>query len=302
MFKINKKYHLCTVSDYQYLTRGMALYESLISSGFDFNLYYLCIDEKSYFKLKSLNLKHIIVDYLNDIKSDDLTKRKNEIFDGDYTYKPYDDFCWVLASYYSNYLMQERQVSHIMYLDSDLFFYHSPQSIFDNIGDKSVGITPHRNMYLTNEQGFYNVGVIYFKNDETGRQVLKWWRDSVLFKSCIEFSTYGDQKYLDNFIPKFGSENIKEIDTAYIAPWNLRLYVFDIFLKTGEIIWGRDIEKVIYFHFSGFQYDINKDSYICSTKHPIITLNYKMYEDLTISKIYKNYYMNLKNAYKKHKL
>ena len=40
--------NLTTVSDYNYLTKGISLYESLLNSSNDFTLHYLCIDDKSY--------------------------------------------------------------------------------------------------------------------------------------------------------------------------------------------------------------------------------------------------------------
>jgi len=44
---------ICTVSDFNYLSKGLALYESLIEYSDNFILNYLCIDDKSFKILKA---------------------------------------------------------------------------------------------------------------------------------------------------------------------------------------------------------------------------------------------------------
>ena len=43
--------NICTVSDNNYLIKGLTLYESLKESSKDFILHYLCIDDTSFNKL-----------------------------------------------------------------------------------------------------------------------------------------------------------------------------------------------------------------------------------------------------------
>ena len=87
--------NICTVSDSNYLTKGLALYESLKHNTENIVLHYLCIDESAYNKLKQFESNSLKVYSVNDyINNDsallDLNKR-------DYKY-----FCWALASYVTN--------------------------------------------------------------------------------------------------------------------------------------------------------------------------------------------------------
>ena len=65
------KYNCCTLSDYNYLLKGLVLYDSLEKHNKeDFRLYYLCLDQKTYDKLKELNLilEKILNKYQNETK------------------------------------------------------------------------------------------------------------------------------------------------------------------------------------------------------------------------------------------
>ena len=83
--------------------------------------------------------------------------------------------------------------------DADVMFYHDIKTMHDAVSQKSVGIILHRHNRVGDYVGGYNVGVIYFKNDDVGYNCLKWWRDCVMNPTNEWFSEYGncgDQKYL----------------------------------------------------------------------------------------------------------
>ena len=88
-----------------------------------------------------------------------------------------------------------------MYIDSDILLYDDVEVILNAIDNKDVGIFRHRqfNLSIDTPEGHYNVGIVYFKNSDIGKQVLNWWADAVLFKKYPILSTCGDQKYLDEF-------------------------------------------------------------------------------------------------------
>jgi lipopolysaccharide biosynthesis glycosyltransferase len=95
----------------------------------------------------------------------DLMKLKNE----NYRY-----FCWTLASYFSNYLMN-KNLGDVIYIDSDILFHHDLNIVLEAIGEKEVGIFRHRQFKTNRPEGFFNVGVVYFKDSELSRHVLSWW-------------------------------------------------------------------------------------------------------------------------------
>jgi hypothetical protein len=78
----------------------------------------------------------------------------------------------------------------------------------------------------TRVTGIYNVGWVSFRNDETGRSALEWWRERCL-EWCfdrIEPDRFGDQKYLDDWPERFDGVRVSAIDAAGLAPWNEKRY------------------------------------------------------------------------------
>ena len=55
------KYHFCTLFDSAYLSRGLAMYESLSAHCFDFVLYIITFDDQSQNILSMLNLKNVVL-------------------------------------------------------------------------------------------------------------------------------------------------------------------------------------------------------------------------------------------------
>ena len=183
--------HICTVSDINYLDKGLALYESLKANTEDFVLHYLCIDDKSFNKLKqfeSQSLKPYHVEtYLESDTNLKLLK------DSEYRY-----FCWSLASYFTNKLLQT-DIDAITYIDSDIYFHKDFGIVLDEIGDREIGMFRHRQFPLSTPrpEGHYNVGVVHFKKTNVGKRLCAWWADAVLNKRHPEYATCGDQKYLE---------------------------------------------------------------------------------------------------------
>jgi hypothetical protein len=247
--------YFCTLSDINYLPKGLALYKSLKKeTKEDFILYYLVMDEASAQLLAELSLPGIVVHKLSgiEIEREELRNARAN--------RPYTQYCYTLASYYLFYLLGTEKIDHITYIDSDIFFYQDPDIIYKEIGNKSVGIIAHRhNKIGSDRDGAYNVGVIYFKNNEMGKKVLFWWMDAVLNKKYPEYMTCGDQKYLEGFSPLFGEENICVADKTFGhgAPWNFRLYSYEK-ASEGKITWNGKEQLLLFNHFSRFSYDVNK--------------------------------------------
>ena len=70
----------CTLSDINYLDRGLALYQSLLDESKDsFELHYLCLDEQSYKKLIKLSLPQIVIHHVDELETrQDLQEAKND--------------------------------------------------------------------------------------------------------------------------------------------------------------------------------------------------------------------------------
>lgn len=286
---------VCTVSDINYLIKGLTLYESLVRKSKNIKLHYLCIDKESFNFLKKIESSFLIVYDVEDlIKNDNKLQKLKE---NNYKY-----FCWSLASYFTNFLMT-KNVGDITYIDSDIFFHEDIQIILDEIGDKEIGIFRHRQFPMNSNppEGLFNVGVVHFKNKKIGTHILKWWSDAVVNMKYPHLSTCGDQKYLDEFL------NICPDDYLFIdgnighgAPWVWQLYDFSNYKNNQTIIWEGRSQKLIFSHFSQFSYDLDNNSYIPSKMHHIYTSLDYYKKNIELNSIYENYFEEIKKTNKKY--
>ena len=267
--------HLVTLSDHNYLINGLALYESLKAKSPNFLLHYLCLNEQTYIKLSSLdlpNLKCYNMEELSQDKDFETLSRNNKSSPID-TGDGQSPFHWALASFFSAHLVNTYDLPHVLYVDSDIVFYDSVDKIFDAMGSKSIGIITHKHNKLdktSTNVGYYNVGVIYFNNDDIGSECLNFWKNCCVDTSneyAPIFGSCGDQKYLELFDDLFGEENIEVLckKVGNGAPWNFTMFEF---LDNHKIIWrdpngyvlnaGESLEQdLIFNHFSHFTCDYN---------------------------------------------
>ena len=127
----------CTLSDINYLDRGLALYQSLLDESKDsFELHYLCLDEQSYKKLIQLSLPQIVIHHVDELETrQDLQEAKND--------RDRKQYIFTLASYFSDFLLNTIQCEHVLYIDADIYFYEDPALIGEACLDKHCGIMLH---------------------------------------------------------------------------------------------------------------------------------------------------------------
>jgi len=288
--------HLCVVSDYNFLPKGLTLYESLLKNSEDFVLHYLCFDEKSYTKL---------LEYESDslrVYSDESFLENDEVLNllktSDRKY-----YSYTLASYFSHQLMGELDAP-ITYIDADIFFHQDIGVIFEEMGEKEVGIFRHRQYdpRYPNGNGWFNVGVVHFKNTVAGRHVLSWWSDAVLYRKYPELATCGDQRYLDAFLELDEAKLFIDGTIGHGAPWQWMLYDFSTYEDDGCITWGGQRQKLVFSHFSQFEYSLKDNSYTPSTTHYCFT-PLDMYSSIPqLKSIHDDYFGQIKRAHKEYNL
>lgn len=245
--------NFCTLFDSGYIQRGLALYESFCRTCDDFHLYIMAFDDKSYEILINLKLPFLTVVHLKDFETEELLAVKPT--------RTRAEYCWTCGPSVIWYFIEKYNLESCTYVDADLMFYRSPQILFDEIGNNSIAITDHFAPYHI-PQGRYCVQFMYFKNDEWGLKVLKWWRDS-----CIEWcyahfdgEKYGDQKYLEQFLVLFKKVHVIQTRGAGVASWNMKQYYFDekdwTFKYNGEKI------DIVFIHYHAVGLEINHDKLI----------------------------------------
>jgi len=242
----------CTLFDSQYLSRGLSLYESLKKhSKNDFLLYIFPFDDQAFEKLKSLNLDNVVLIRQSQFENAELLKLKTSRSRGEY--------CWTCTPVIIEYILQNFNPTSCTYLDSDIYFYSSPERFLD-LGSHSVTITEHRytkKYDKTLTSGKYCVQFMTFLNNLDSLKVLSWWKEKCL-EACelnVEKGLCGDQKYLDDWLERFPGI-VKNIDNIGVgaAPWNIQQY--SLTNKNGVVYLSDSLSKDIplcFYHFHAIQ-------------------------------------------------
>lgn len=241
-------HNFCTLFDSNYLTRGLALHQSMMKFIPDFKLYIFAFDDRSYKILTAMKLKNTEVISLKEFEDPELLKVKPT--------RSIAEYCWTATSSTVLYILDKFGVDHCTYIDADICFYSSPEPIFNELGDKSILLTEHRYSPQYNKEvksGKYCVQFVTFKNDEKGRKALTWWRERCL-EWCYdryEDGKFGDQLYLDDWTERFEGVHVMQHHGGGLAAWNVQQYEFE--KKSDKITGtvGSSGEKfdVIFYHY-----------------------------------------------------
>ena len=283
----------CTLFDHHYLSRGLALYESLMKYDKEFMIYILAMDDEAFKKLKALNLPRVTVISMGEFEDDELREVKSKRSAGEY--------CWTCKSAIVLYVLQNYKVDTCIYIDSDIYFFGNPQILLNELGSNSVLITRHNYYYdrekQEKENGIYCVQFMPFKNSVNGIAILKDWK-----MKCInwcynrhEQGLYGDQKYLDTWLEDY--TGVCELEhKGAVGPWNVM--AFDV-LKEKECIYIREkvtgrIYPLIFYHFSQLEW-FDKDVIHLDT-------NYREIDKDAVKFIYGDYVKKLLEVNEKYSL
>ena len=228
-------YNYCTLFDSNYLTRGVAMYESLKKHSNDFHLYVFAFDSKSCDMLKQLNFKNMTVISLSEFEDEELLSIKDSRSAGEY--------CWTCTPSVIKYSIEQFELGNCTYLDADLYFYSNPSVLIEEMGNKSVLITEHRytpEYDKSKTHGTYCVQFMTFKNTKEGMRVLDWWRNACneWCYARVEDGKFGDQKYLDDWMTRFDSVYELQNVGGGVAPWNVQQYDLD----SGDF-------ELVFYHF-----------------------------------------------------
>ena len=264
-------YSYCTLFDSNYLTRGLAMYESLKKYSDNFHLYIFAFDDRSYVLLKKLNLKFVTIISLKEFEDEDLLRVKKNRTAGEY--------CWTCTPSTIKFCIEKYNLDSCTYLDADLYFFSNPKILIDEMNDKSVMITEHRYTKKYDQSktsGIYCVQFMTFKNDYNGMKVLNWWRNACIkwcYAKC-EDGKFGDQKYLDDWIYKFDGIHVLQNLGGGVAPWNIQQYEIE-----------KKIFELIFYHFHDFKF----------IKNNKIDLGNYILREMDLKILYKPYLEHLEN-------
>lgn len=242
-------YYFCTYFDQNYLQRGLTLYHSLRKHCPEFKLWVLCMDHTAREILEELNLPDIYPISLQEFEKNDepLLRAKQTRSRIEYYFTCTPSLPLYILNHFDH-------VDLITYLDGDLFFFADPTPVFQELAGNSIAIVGHRfpaRLRELEKYGIYNVGWLSFRRDENGLECLRWWRNLCL-EWCYdrpEEDRFADQKYLDRFPERYGSNIILQHKGANVAPWNIENYNLH---ADGTTVYVDD-QQLIFFHFQGFK-------------------------------------------------
>ncbi len=242
--------HFCTLFDSHYLPRGLVLYDSLAARGDDFVLHALCMDDVAYRVLSALDLPLLVPLPIQTLEQHDpeLASVRAE--------RSGVEYCWTAsASLCLSILDRIPAADVITYIDADVRFYDDPAVVLDELGDRSVLVTPHRYArhfdWLERDSGRYNVQLVSFRRDGPGVAALQWWRERCL-EWCydrVEEGKYGDQRYLDDWLDRFAGVHEASRAGMGLGPWSSGRFSLE---RLGARLFV-DGHPLVYYHFHGLR-------------------------------------------------
>ncbi len=267
------------------MSRGIAMYWSLLEHCRDFHLYIFAFDDVCDETLRKMNLQKVTVVSLKDFEDKELLEAKSN--------RTRTEYCWTCTSSTILFCLKKFKLANCTYIDADLFFYQSPEVlIYEKPAEYHVMITSHRYTSYYDQSkrsGKYCVQFMYFDNTEDSLKILKWWRERCL-EWCynrIEDGKFGDQKYLDDWTTRF--DYVWELKNlgAGLAPWNIQQYKFESVSEGQEVKSGTRLATEFY-HFHGVKfYENGKIIFAPNTYHISNTVK---------EIFYKPYFENLQRA------
>ena len=244
--------NFCTLFNSSYLSRGLAMYNSLLGQTSDFHLYIYAFDDACYQTLIRMFLSNATIIPLHAFETEELLAIKDSRTAGEY--------CWTCTPSILWHCIPAYNLDHCTYLDADLLFFSDPVVLTREMGNKSVLITEHRYHEDYDQSalcGIYCVQFVTVKNTAAGLSVLDWWRKACLLwcYNRFEDGKFGDQKYLDDWTTRFEEVHVLRHLGGGLAPWNAKEYRVG---KTEGKVWIENTlsEKaaLVFYHFHDFRY------------------------------------------------
>jgi hypothetical protein len=242
--------HICTYFDFNFLSRGLALINSVRRHNSGVRLYVLAFDDATFNYLSGLNISDLII-----ISSDTYNRFFNT---GPKKYEDLKQYFFSSTPNICLYVFEKYpEVNELLYLDADMYVFDSLDSLYDEIGEASIAFCSHRFHPLFNllskNYGRYNVGVNYFRRSEMGLKCLNEWKNDCdnwyQGKPGYPLKFFSDQIFLDTWPEKYNE--VKIIDNVGVdaAPWNVANYKFSVY--DGKFI--IDKSPLVIFHFSALK-------------------------------------------------
>lgn len=280
--------HIVTGSDGNYLHRALLFYRSLSKVHSNFILHIFCFDDVTHKILTKLRLQNVIFYHPEEFENAELLQAKAS------KERMYEYF-WTINPYMAKRTLSDLETDFISLSDCDLYFYQSPEVIFEELKGADVLIQPN-NFSFQYENDFVTVGYYctsfqcFRKNENSHTIIDDWYRKCLQWcSSKFEDGKFGEQKYLDDWRIRF--DKVREISNigTNVAPWNIQKY--DLSMANDRIVINNKW-PLVYYHFHSFRMSMKDYSYIITGDR---NNSYPIQED-AIHLLYEPYIKEMKQA------
>ncbi len=265
----------CTIFDKNYLLQALTLFRSLERHEKDFCLYCLCMDSESVILLETIASKSLVPIAFDALDQTEISKIKSRMTHG--------QLCWTSQPLICLHLLNVHHLDVITYLEADSMFFGSADPLYQELGNGSVTLVPHRYSRKYDQtliSGRFCVQFNLFRNDAASHEVLNYWK-----KECYRYDRnkpefFPGQLCLDHWENKFKGVKAIEHLGAGVAPWNVNQYLLG---RKDDLVTVNGM-PTIFFHFHQFSRLYSQDY--------MLSLSYKLPKE-AIEYYYKPYISEL---------
>lgn len=243
---------ICTIIAKNYLAFARTLAQSFLNLHPDYRCYVLIVDDFEGYVSPQDECFEIV--RLTDLEIPNLP---GFCFKYDVT-----ELCTATKAYLLDYLIHEKGVAKLLYLDPDILVTGSLDELYEKLDADDIILTPHLDADYPDDDllpndgyilraGQFNLGFIGINSSGNAQSFLNWWKPK-LYQKCVVDLLNGyfvDQKFID-FVPLFFEHVLIEKDVGYnVAYWNLHSRQ----VRSEKGRWKCNDGPLYFFHFSGYQ-------------------------------------------------
>lgn len=267
----------CTISTQSHLYKCKALFDSLRNFDSKVILDVLVIDANKVGEDNSV-FEGYNLHFLEDL----VGSNPGELIINKYKSNP-DKLRWSLKPVFMQYLLSNKQLHKLIYVDNDIAFFGKFSFLFDLLDKHNILLTPH--FYERNPEknqnwleanfrvGLFNAGFVAV--NEKAISTLDWWAKCCLYRCEKNYmrGLFDDQKYLDLIPIIEPTTKILDHQGCNIAGWNIGVCMREL-NKEGEVLINGKW-PVVFIHFNAFTIKLFVEG-----KDPLLMSNFELYSEL----------------------